>query len=48
VNDFVKLITVQECSLKGLSTLAGDVTTLAQAEGLLAHVQSIAVRMGSL
>ena len=48
VNDFVKLITVQEYSLRGLSTLAGEVTTLAQAEGLLAHAQSIAVRMGSL
>ena len=48
VNDFVKLITVQEYSLKGLSTLAGEVTTLAHAEGLLAHAHSIAVRMGSL
>lgn len=48
VNDFVKLITVQEYSAKGLATLAGDVTTLAQAEGLVAHAQSIAVRMGSL
>jgi histidinol dehydrogenase len=48
VNDFVKLITVQEYSLKGLSTLSGEVTTLAQAEGLLAHARSIAVRMGSL
>jgi histidinol dehydrogenase len=48
VNDFVKLITVQEYSAKGLATLAVDVTTLAQAEGLVAHAQSIAVRMGSL
>jgi histidinol dehydrogenase len=48
VHDFVKLITVQEYSAKGLATVAGDVTTLAQAEGLVAHAQSIAVRMGSL
>jgi histidinol dehydrogenase len=46
VNDFVKLITVQEYSAKGLATLAADVTALAHAEGLVAHAQSIAVRMG--
>jgi len=46
VNDFVKLITVQEYSAKGLATLAADVTALAHAEGLVAHAHSIAVRMG--
>lgn len=48
VNDFVKLITVQEFSARGLATVASEVMTLAQAEGLLAHAQSIAVRMGML
>ena len=47
VNDFVKLITVQEFSAKGLQTIAREVTTLAEAEGLIAHAQSIAVRMGA-
>lgn len=45
--DFVKLITVQELSAKGLQTLARDVRTLAEAEGLVAHARSIAVRVGS-
>ncbi len=44
VNDFVKLITVQEFSSRGLGTIAREVTTLARAEGLLAHAQSVAVR----
>ena len=47
VNDFVKLITVQEFSAKGLQTIARQVSTLAQAEGLLAHAQSIAVRVNA-
>ena len=47
VNDFVKLITVQELSADGLNTIAREVTTLAQAEGLAAHAQSIAVRLGA-
>lgn len=47
VNDFVKLITVQEFSARGLQTIAREVSTLARAEGLLAHAQSIAVRMGA-
>ena len=45
VNDFVKLITVQEFSARGLQTIAREVSTLAQAEGLVAHAQSIAVRV---
>ena len=48
VDDFVKLITVQEYSARGLATLADDVRTLAQAEGLVAHTQSIGIRMGSI
>jgi len=47
VNDFVKLITVQEFSAKGLQTIAREVSTLARSEGLLAHAQSIAVRVNS-
>jgi len=47
VNDFVKLITVQELSADGLNTIAREITTLAQAEGLAAHAQSIAVRLGA-
>jgi histidinol dehydrogenase len=47
VNDFVKLITVQEYSARGLAELAQDVTTFAQAEGLAAHAQSIAIRMSA-
>ena len=45
VNDFVKLITVQEFSEQGLGTIARDITTLARAEGLLAHAHSVQVRM---
>lgn len=47
VNDFVKLITVQEFSAKGLQTIARQVRTLAQAEGLVAHAHSIAVRVNA-
>jgi histidinol dehydrogenase len=46
VHDFVKLITVQELSADGLRAIAREVTTLAQAEGLTAHAQSLAVRLG--
>jgi histidinol dehydrogenase len=47
VNDFVRLITVQEYSAKGLASVASDVTALARAEGLIAHAQSINIRMGT-
>jgi len=47
VNDFVKLITVQEFTARGLQTIAREVSTLAQAEGLVAHAHSIAIRMGA-
>jgi len=45
VNDFVKLITVQELSERGLRTIAREITTLAQAEGLVAHARSITARV---
>ena len=42
--DFVKLVSVQRVSRRGLMSLAGSVTTLARAEGLEAHARSIEVR----
>jgi histidinol dehydrogenase len=44
VMDFVKLITVQELSKKGLGRIAPAVVRLAETEGLGAHAESIRVR----
>lgn len=44
VMDFVKLITVQELSAKGLRRIAPAIVTLAETEGLRAHADSIRVR----
>ena len=44
VADFVKLITVQELSSKGLGRIARTVVNLAETEGLRAHADSIRVR----
>ncbi len=44
VMDFVKLITVQELSSRGLNRIAKSVVTLAETEGLRAHADSIRVR----
>jgi histidinol dehydrogenase len=44
VTDFVKVITVQELSLRGLRQIAGSVVKLAETEGLRAHADSIRVR----
>jgi histidinol dehydrogenase len=44
VMDFVKIITVQEVSRPGLQRAASFVTTLATAEGLVAHAQSVRTR----
>jgi histidinol dehydrogenase len=44
VMDFVKLITVQELSARGLKRIAGSVVKLAETEGLKAHADSIRVR----
>jgi histidinol dehydrogenase len=44
VLDFVKLISVQSLSRAGLRQIAPEVVTLANAEGLYAHAQSIRVR----
>jgi histidinol dehydrogenase len=44
VMDFVKLITVQELSSKGLQRIAPTIEYLAETEGLVAHAQSIRIR----
>jgi len=44
VMDFVKLITLQELSPKGLQQIALAIVTLAETEGLRAHADSIRVR----
>jgi histidinol dehydrogenase len=44
VNDFVKVITVQELSKVGLGKLSNTITCLAEIEGLTAHAASIRVR----
>ena len=44
VNDFLKIITVQHFDRAGLARIAPVITTLAEAEGLRAHAESIRVR----
>jgi histidinol dehydrogenase len=44
VQDFVKTISVQHLSCDGLARIAPAVVTLAEAEGLKAHAESIRVR----
>lgn len=44
VNDFVKVITVQELSKTALITLESSITVLARAEGLEAHARSVEMR----
>jgi histidinol dehydrogenase len=45
VNDFVKLITVQEYSRKGIAALGPKAALLAEAEGLTGHAEAIRVRI---
>jgi histidinol dehydrogenase len=45
VNDFVKLITVQEYSADGMAELGEKAALLADAEGLAAHAASIRMRL---
>jgi histidinol dehydrogenase len=45
VNDFVKLITVQEYTAQGLRTLGPDAALLADAEGLVGHAEAIRTRL---
>lgn len=44
VLDFVKIITIQEASKAGLSKVGATVTTLAEAEGLQGHANSVRMR----
>jgi histidinol dehydrogenase len=44
VNDFVKLVTVQEYSAEGIGKLGPKAALLADAEGLAAHAASIRMR----
>jgi histidinol dehydrogenase len=43
--DFVKLVSVQRLTARGLKSIARTITTLARAEGLEAHARSIEVRL---
>jgi histidinol dehydrogenase len=45
VNDFVKLITVQEYSREGVQSLGPQAAMLAEAEGLPAHAEAIRARL---
>jgi histidinol dehydrogenase len=47
VNDFVKLITMQQYTPEALAKLGPQAIRLAQAEGLTAHVQAIQTRLAS-
>jgi len=47
VNDFIKLITVQEYSAQGVAALGPKAALLAEAEGLLGHAEAIRTRLGS-
>ena len=44
--DFVKLVSVQRMTRRGLGRIAKTITTLARAEGLEMHARSIEVRIG--
>jgi histidinol dehydrogenase len=44
VMDFVKVITVQKVSKKGLDGISKTITHLAETEGLIAHAESIRIR----
>jgi histidinol dehydrogenase len=46
VNDFVKLITVQEYTAEGVRELGPKAALLAEAEGLIGHAESIRTRLG--
>ena len=45
VMDFMKVITVQQYTRKGLKTLAPHAIALAEAEGLIGHAESVRVKM---
>jgi len=45
VMDFLKVITVQQYTHRALRALGPHAIALAEAEGLIAHAQSVRVRM---
>jgi histidinol dehydrogenase len=45
VNDFVKLITVQQYAARGLRSLGPKVVLLAEAEGLVGHAEAVRARL---
>jgi len=45
VNDFVKLITVQEYSAEGMADLGPHAALIAEAEGLTGHAEAIRTRL---
>ena len=45
VNDFVKLITVQEYNSRAIAALGPKAELLAEAEGLVAHAEAVRMRM---
>ena len=47
MGDFVKVISVQQVSRSGLRAVASEAVTLARAEGLVAHANSVALRCTS-
>ena len=47
VMDYLKVITVQQYSRKGLAKLGPHAIAMAEAEGLTAHAESVRVKMGS-
>jgi histidinol dehydrogenase len=46
VSDFLKIVTVQQLTPRGLAGLAPAIVSLARAEGLANHARSIEVRLG--
>ncbi len=48
VNDFVKLVTVQQYTVKGVAKLGPPAALLAEAEGLVGHAEAIRVRLEQL
>jgi histidinol dehydrogenase len=46
VADFLKVITVQQYTRKGLQTLGPHAIALAEAEGLVGHAASVRVKVG--
>ncbi|TCJ19334.1 histidinol dehydrogenase [Flaviaesturariibacter flavus] len=47
LDSFVKKVSFQQLTRAGLESIAGTVTTMAEAEGLQAHAEAVRVRLGS-